>query len=67
MFKQLFLLYRYTWKPQEKAVYAFLLSWPSKGFVILSGPVVSEAKTQVTVFAALLHISSFYVEHSEHG
>ncbi|KAK3538346.1 hypothetical protein QTP70_035221 [Hemibagrus guttatus] len=39
----------YTWKPQEKAVYAFLLSWPTKGYVYLSDPMVSELKTQVVL------------------
>ncbi|XP_026789864.2 plasma alpha-L-fucosidase [Pangasianodon hypophthalmus] len=39
----------YTWKSQEKAVYAFLLSWPSEGYVILSDPIVSLAQTQAVL------------------
>ncbi|KAM9466790.1 plasma alpha-L-fucosidase [Clarias gariepinus] len=39
----------YTWRPQEKAVYAFLLSWPSKGYIILSDPIVSETQTQAVM------------------
>lgn len=38
----------YTSKPQDKAVYAFLLSWPAKGSVVLADPILS-ASTQVVL------------------
>ncbi|XP_066536329.1 plasma alpha-L-fucosidase [Hoplias malabaricus] len=38
----------YTWRPQEKAVYSFLLSWPSNGSIVLGEPVVSDS-TQVVL------------------
>lgn len=56
----LLLFFRYTWKAKEKAVYAFVLSWPSNGHVLLSDPIVSEAQTQV--FIALLLISSIDIQ-----
>ncbi|KPP79853.1 plasma alpha-L-fucosidase-like [Scleropages formosus] len=39
----------YTWKPQEKTIYAVFLQWPTGGNVTLNVPVVSEGKTQVTL------------------
>ncbi|KAI4884586.1 hypothetical protein NFI96_034557 [Prochilodus magdalenae] len=38
----------YTWRPQENAIYAFLLSWPKSGSVVLSDPIVSSG-TQVVL------------------
>ncbi|KAJ0062895.1 hypothetical protein NL108_008201, partial [Boleophthalmus pectinirostris] len=36
----------YTCKPQEKAVFAFLLQWPDSGAVVLGEPVPTEGQTQ---------------------
>ncbi|XP_068195257.1 plasma alpha-L-fucosidase-like [Antennarius striatus] len=39
----------YTFKPQKKSIFAILLEWPTKGSVILSEPVVTQGKTQVSL------------------
>ncbi|XP_053289924.1 plasma alpha-L-fucosidase [Pleuronectes platessa] len=39
----------YTARPQEKAVFAMFLEWPSNGSVILHDPVVKQGVTQVVL------------------
>ncbi|XP_033844776.1 plasma alpha-L-fucosidase [Periophthalmus magnuspinnatus] len=39
----------YTWKPQDKALFAFLLQWPDSGAVVLADPVPTEGLTQVAL------------------
>ncbi|XP_060938327.1 plasma alpha-L-fucosidase [Limanda limanda] len=39
----------YTAKPQEKAVFAMFLDWPSNGSVILHDPLVKQGLTQVVL------------------
>ncbi|XP_068607795.1 plasma alpha-L-fucosidase-like [Brachionichthys hirsutus] len=39
----------YTFKPQEKSIFAILLEWPNDGSVILSEPVVAQGQTQVSL------------------
>lgn len=38
---------RYTFRPQEKSIFAILLEWPCDGSVILNEPVVTQEHTQV--------------------
>ncbi|XP_042356589.1 plasma alpha-L-fucosidase [Plectropomus leopardus] len=37
----------YTFRPQEKSIFAALLEWPNKGSVILNEPVATQGQTQV--------------------
>ncbi|XP_037602464.1 plasma alpha-L-fucosidase [Sebastes umbrosus] len=39
----------YTFRPQEKSIFATLLQWPNNGSVILNEPVVTQGKTQVVL------------------
>lgn len=45
----------YTSRPQDRAVYAFLLQWPDSGAVVLGEPVPTDGQTQVALlgFGAL--------------
>lgn len=38
---------RYTFRQQEKSIFAILLEWPTNGSVILNEPVVTQGHTQV--------------------
>lgn len=38
---------RYTFRPQEKSIFAILLEWPVNGSVVLNEPVVTQGHTQV--------------------
>ncbi|XP_030625770.1 plasma alpha-L-fucosidase [Chanos chanos] len=37
----------YTWRPQEKTIYAIFLSWPNTGYVVLNEPLPNQGQTQV--------------------
>lgn len=43
----LIIINRYTFRPQEKSIFAVLLEWPNDGSVILNEPVVTQEQTQV--------------------
>lgn len=40
-------MHRYTFRPQEKTIFAILLEWPDQGSVVLSEPVVTSGVTKV--------------------
>lgn len=41
------IFHRYTFRLQEKSIFAILLEWPVNGSVVLNEPMVTQGHTQV--------------------